>query len=133
MRPGGDGPSWRTGALALVQTSQALLEEIDGPSILAEGEVRLARAVGGLDGERVIGPFGRDGESAVAHLDRLPMLAEHVPEARAQVGQHPAQTRLVAEARRERLRLAHQVQGVAVSTKRDQCDAKIESCVDGVG
>src|SRR5262245_35576740 len=61
------------------------------------------------------------------------MFPEDIPEASAQIGQHPAQARLVAETYRERFSFAHEVERVAVSTQRDQRDPKIQPCVDGFG
>src|SRR5262245_48216246 len=61
------------------------------------------------------------------------MLTEDVPESRAQVRQDPAQACLVSETRRERFSPAHQVERIAVSTERDQRDAKVEPEVDGLG
>ena len=61
------------------------------------------------------------------------MLAENVPESRAQIGEHPAQACPIAETRREYFCFAHQIQRIAVSTERDQRDAKIEPEVDGLG
>jgi hypothetical protein len=72
----------------LTGTSQAARQQLYGLSVVAQREVRLGRAIRGFELERVIAALGRDGDRAPAHLDRLTMLAQDIPEARTEIGQH---------------------------------------------
>src|SRR6266436_2957197 len=60
VRPGGKEPEWRALILSLTGTSFASREQVDGLTVIADREGRLADAVCGLKLHHVVAALGRD-------------------------------------------------------------------------
>src|SRR5229473_2468898 len=97
-RPRGEERRLKTTVCTLTCALRASREEVDGLTVVTDGEVGLTGAVSGLELQRSIAELVRNRQRTPADRDGLMMLTDDIPESCAYVGKHQPQAGAVAEA-----------------------------------